>query len=396
MKIAYRYLLLVVVIFFVSCEKDKDPDKAENQHLVSVTEVGTQEASVVKLLLQAYLGSAGNAILPALTHNVKYYKVVYKTKTVDGQEITASGALFIPQNPKDDVALVGYSHGTIFDEQDAPSYFRLASESSIGMVVGSLGYIVAMPDYVGYGDSKNVSHPYEHAEGTAKPGVDFLLAVKEYLQENNNKWNGNLLMAGYSQGGYATLATHKLLEEQFSSEFKHKVSVCGAGAYSKSKMLDMLVTENSAGDLSHNRSYVWVMQTYNKLHNLNKPLDYFFKPEIVTEISQKGHMITKTGSFNTLLNTTFINSYKAGTEKEIVDIFKKNDLTNFRTNVPVVLVHGSNDTYVPYVNSELANIGLKAAGSPSVTLKTVVGGDHGSSTSQFLLLAYDEFQKYKD
>ena len=38
-------------------------------------------------------------------------------------------------------------------------------------------------------------------------------------------------LAGYSQGGWATLALHEALEKDYPDEFNLKGSVCGAGPY---------------------------------------------------------------------------------------------------------------------------------------------------------------------
>ena len=260
--------------------------------------------------------------------------------------------------------------------------------------MGASGFLTGLPDYVGSGESKSEPHPYEHGEGLAVPVADFLLALKEYFAEQNKVWNNDLLLAGYSAGGYATLAAQKYIEEKYGAELRVKASSCGAGAYNKSLLLEKFVNEPTAGAVNHNRSYIWVLQTYNRIYGLNYPMSHFFREPYATEISEKGHSVSLEGSFNTLLAPEFIASYRAGNERKLEEAFRENDLVNWKTGISTVLLHGDADTYVPYVNSTTAYAGMKAAGSPDVTLRTVTRGTHESSIQDFILETYVKFVGY--
>lgn len=387
-----RYSLLLFTLFFYGCRKTVDPEP--ESRLVSVTFAGEYKKADILNQASAMMGSSADFLSILLRYDVKCYKVSYTTTTTDGREITASGALVIPSGFDKSASLVSLQHGTLFDEADAPSYFKAGTESLMGLVMASSGFLTGMPDYVGYGDSRNEPHPYEHAEGLAVPVADFLLAVKEHFKEEGIKWNNTLVMAGYSAGGYATLATQKLIEEKYSSELNLKATSCGAGAYNKSLLLDKFINEPTNGDPSHNRSYIWVMLTYNRIYNFNRPVSYFFREPYASQIEANGYKVSLPGSFNSLLNPDFIAGYKAGSEKKIEEAFRENDLVNWKTNVNTLLVHGNADSYVPYINSTAALEGMKAAGSPSVTLETVEGGTHESSLTEFILKTYQRFVGY--
>lgn len=381
------YGVLLFTLLFYGCRKTTDPEP--EPRLVSVTFAGEYKKSDILEQATAVMGGSSAEVLGLfLRYDVKCYKVSYTTTTTDGREIQASGALVLPSGSDKRASMVSLQHGTLFNESDAPSYFKAGTESLLGLVMASTGYLTGMPDYVGYGDSRSEPHPYEHAEGLAVPVADFLLALREHFKQEGIKWNNNLVMAGYSAGGYATLAAQKLLEEKYSSEFKLKVTSCGAGAYNKSLLLDKFINEPTGGEINHNRSYIWVMLTYNRIYNFNRPVSYFFKEPFASQIEQNGYKVALPGSFNTLLNPDFIASYKAGNEKEIEEAFRKNDLINWKTNIATHLVHGNADTYVPYVNSVTAQEGMKAAGSPWVTLETIEGGTHESSVPDFIFKTY--------
>jgi pimeloyl-ACP methyl ester carboxylesterase len=376
---------LVLWIFIVSCKEDKDPDVAPR--LVSATQVGEIKKAEVLALAGASLGENANFLSGFLKYDVRLYKVTYTTTTTDGRSIEASGALVVPVAAQGSY-LVSIQHGTLFNEADAPSYFKSGTESLLGIIMGASGYIAALPDYVGYGSSKAEPHPYEHAEGLAVPAVDFLFAVREKINEEGWAWNKQLFLAGYSAGGYATLATQKWLEEKYPREFSIKASSCGAGAYNKSLLLDEFITRPTAGQVNHNRSYIWVMQTYNRIYGLNKPMSYFFKEPYASAIQKEGHAVSITGSFNGLLQPEFIQRYTSGGEPEVRSAFKDNDLINWKTSVSTLLTHGDADTYVPYVNSTTALEGMQKAGSSQVSLNTVRGGTHESAIQDFILRTY--------
>ncbi len=92
---------------------------------------------------------------------------------------------------------------------------------------------MSYPDYPGFGESSNISHPYLIKEPTVRSVVDMLYAVKEMVPEELSDLiiKDELYIMGYSQGGWATLALHKALEQDYSVDFNLKGSVCGAGPY---------------------------------------------------------------------------------------------------------------------------------------------------------------------
>ena len=84
--------------------------------------------------------------------NIEAYKIKYKTTDVDGSEIEASGVVFVPQGDVE-MPIVSYQHGTISDNDNAPSNIESLGndEYTIMAVFSSFGFVVSMPDYIGYG-----------------------------------------------------------------------------------------------------------------------------------------------------------------------------------------------------------------------------------------------------
>ena len=97
-------------------------------------------------------------------YSVKVYRLTYTTRNTDGQSVTASGALLVPVAPAA-VPVISYQHGTLQPDEEnrAPSYYSQGSEIwSAVSVLAATGYVVSAPDYIGYGASKSLPHPYEH------------------------------------------------------------------------------------------------------------------------------------------------------------------------------------------------------------------------------------------
>ncbi|MDD2547400.1 MAG: lipase family protein, partial [Burkholderiaceae bacterium] len=174
-------------------------------------------------------------------YGVRSYRLEYQTTDAQGQAVRASGLVNVPiKAPGARSPVLGYQHGTIFRDAEAPSNHAVASE--VAVVLASVGYIVVAPDYVGYGVSKGRPHPYLLSAPSAAATVDFLTAAQTWRQRNQVADNGQLFLTGYSEGGYVTLAAHRALQESQSPHLQAlRLVVPGAGPYNVQATLDGLV-----------------------------------------------------------------------------------------------------------------------------------------------------------
>lgn len=100
--------------------------------------------------------------------------------------------------------------------------------------------LVIMPDYEGYGTTRNRAHPYLYQELTARQVVDAVRYGKA-LYENASQTKSfrhpirddfRTISCGYSQGGSVALATHRFIEQNGLADELHFVgSLCGDGPY---------------------------------------------------------------------------------------------------------------------------------------------------------------------
>lgn len=190
-----------------SCELDSDDDGPQpgyDEYFVSATSIGTFSKEALQAL--ALASPEYRDFAPLVQYDVAFYRILYNT-TYKGEAIEASGLLAVPLNTPSVPALLSAQHGTMFKESDAPSNFP-ATFSGFELF-GAAGYVAVVPDYIGYGASSDIFHPYYDEEHSARAVVDMLKAAKYLLQQEEIATNGNLFLVGYSEGGYVTLAAQK-------------------------------------------------------------------------------------------------------------------------------------------------------------------------------------------
>jgi pimeloyl-ACP methyl ester carboxylesterase len=380
----FTVLLLWSLLLLNSCNNDDNtPATPEEPSTVLV------ESKVITELSREQIIQKANMLSPLLAvyvkNGIKVYKITYKTKNTDGAEITASGALVFP-DVNQPASLVSIQHGTIRDDASAPSNFNDGAEAaSFGSLFGSMGYIIAYPDYIGYGASKDYPHPYEHRASLASASLDMLRAAKEFLKKQNEvKWDEKLYLAGYSEGGYATMSLQKKIEEEAPTEFNLIASSCGAGAYDKTAFMKHVINSTTQGNASYNSLYLWVLLTYDRVYKLNRPASYYFKEPFATQIASSGINTSINQSFNTILNDSFKKNLNDGSDVGFINAISDNDVYNWKPKTPTRLYHGNADKLVFYFNSEKAFNTMKALGA-NVELITIPNGDHASSITSYLV-----------
>ena len=389
LRLAWAWLLASLLLV-TSCDRSDGPDAPPREKYLV-------ESSAITNYSVAQLGTRLASISPFVSglikNGVEVYRISYRTKNTDGSDIIASGALILPDTDQP-VSLVSVQHGTITNPDDAPSNFRDGSEgSTVGALFGSLGYIIAYPDYIGYGATSNLPHPYEHRASLASASLDMLRAVEEFLEDQQAvKWNKKLYIAGYSEGGFATLALQKLIEEQAASEFDLRASSCGAGAYDKSAFMNHLINNETHGIAGYNSLYLWVTLTYDRVYGLNRPASAYFKEPYASQIAANGKDVTISQSLNTIFKDSFVKGINDGTDTAFLNAVADNDVYDWKPRTPTQLYHGTADQLVFYFNSKNAYDAMRARGATNVELIEIKGGDHGSSLTSYLLGTLSFFQ----
>ncbi len=116
--------------------------------------------------------------------------------------------------------------------------------------------LVIMPDYEGYGSSRDHAHPYLYQELTARQvvdGVRYGKALYENAEQTKDfrhpiRSDYRTISCGYSQGGSVAMATHRFIEQNGLANELHFVgSICGDGPYDPMATLMFYMEKDLAG-----------------------------------------------------------------------------------------------------------------------------------------------------
>jgi dienelactone hydrolase len=223
-----------VLLLFCACggsdddDTPPDPDPPAPQRGELIGDAPTVVASYSPDDLLALAGS--NEVAQLLLEEVltpecqiDVYHFEYHTVDPEGDITPASAALMVPNdsasNCQGERPIVLYAHGTTADHAFNIADLE-ASDNSEGLLMAAVfaaeGYIVVAPNYVGYDTSTLEHHPYLNGDQQSKDMIDALTAARSALptaDAPNTMDAGELLVTGYSQGGYVAMATHRALQE---------------------------------------------------------------------------------------------------------------------------------------------------------------------------------------
>lgn len=187
----------------------------------------------------------------SLISRARLYTYKYPSVDADGNVIYLSALMGVPPEHNPLNLIIG-CHETITSNYECPSEWNNSAgrplESGNCMmlqycrndIIRQPSCLVIMPDYEGYGITKDRAHPYLYQELTARQVVDavrsglayynYLVGIGKTKPFMDNNWQS--VSVGYSQGGSVSLATHKFIElNGLARELHYAGSVCGDGPY---------------------------------------------------------------------------------------------------------------------------------------------------------------------
>ncbi|WP_187388365.1 alpha/beta hydrolase family protein [Seonamhaeicola marinus] len=324
-----------------------NPSSSERGALISYQEKGHLTTGEI-----ASNGANIGNVSTLTTHDIKAYKVIYNSLYA-GELTKVSGLVFVPQNTLGALRIIQHHHGTIIPSADSkaevPSNYNGSSTdddietSFIGAVMASNGYVVSLPDYVGYGETAHLEHPYTVHHELAEVSVDMIRATKNLLNALSVDFSKNVFLTGWSEGGGAGLATHKYLQLNYPKEFNIKASSLFAGPYDYFLFTSDILANNDENldnldiynwsiysvnkftpSLSLTKETIWSYTVENQTQALNIPSykpNNIYQPEILNPFHPEYIRLTNLASNNSLINgwtPTGNLFFHSGTDDEIV------------------------------------------------------------------------------
>jgi pimeloyl-ACP methyl ester carboxylesterase len=353
--------------------------------------------------LQTFLNIGGfDFDLEALEYDVDIHTVVYKTR-YRGEDIEASALVILPRQAPA-VGMISFQHGTIAAHSQAPTALHISStELILYSALASPGFIAVVPDLIGFGSSKSQLHPYYIEEPTATAVIDAMRAARDLATDIGVQFNGKVFLAGYSEGGYATMATHKSLEEEPVSGFDLVASFPAAGGYDIKNMQEYFFGLTTYGDPFY---IAFVAQAYKTTFDWEQPLSEFFQdpyddriPTLVNG-SKTGDQINQelTTTIPSLIQADLISNIDTDVKYDyLVDAFIENSLTDWTPTRKIFMYHGDADVTVPLSNSQVTYDKLIANGTSSsvLTLTILPGSDHRGGVIPYVELFIPELLELK-
>ena len=384
LKIIFSLITICfILINFQACNKEDNidplsPSIHERGEIVQSNSLGTMGVNEIQQLLAE--GNMTNSF--TLNYSVEAISINYYTKDGDGNQTIASGALFIPQGGNN-LSLVSIQHGTQTKDDLVASVSPVNStEGIIGLIMASIGYLVVVPDYPGFGVS-NVMHPYIHAESLVPCVIDLMRAGKSYSSQHQLILDGRIFLTGYSEGGYVTLVAQRKIELNYAQEFNLTAVAPMAGPYD---LYGTMQTLFQTGRYNHTAYLGFLLTAYNDIYGWNR-LDDFFNPPYSSIVQNLfdgsktfGEVVNQLPSaFSALMDSTFVNNVRNGNERAFIEAMHENTLLDWKPRAPINFFHGDADDISPYQNALTAVEKLKANGGMNIQLTTIPGGNHENS-----------------
>ena len=405
-KLNTLLLLLLTLIIMQSCRKDPPEDPfADNMYLVSseVELMRTKEnvLSVLNLVATQYPDAAD--IIPDVVSGVNVYSVTYNTE-FQGEDVIASGLICAPTAPGS-YPILSFQNGTNTLHSAAPTADPQSLLFTMIEYIASSGYVVIIPDYLGFGASKNMAHPYLHKESTVRTVMDMLRSVAEFDEDvaKDITITTDCYIMGYSQGGWATMALLYALENDYPSEFTVKAASCGAGPY------DLAHFNVNVLDLTEYSNPVflgYIANAYSTYDIYPNPLTDLFNEPYAGRIPGLYDGLHNSEEINGQLTTSiaglFTAEYLSGADTDqkfagVRSALWDNSITGWDSEVPILLLHGTSDTDVMPVLSESMYNRMIGSGTSALNCFYVPmeGLDHSQAAVPAGFAGYQFFKTYR-
>ena len=294
----------------------------------------------------------------------KVIEIVGTYPSVDGNwdSIRLSGKVVLPKEGKPK-RMILVSHYTVGSNAEAPS-----NCFSLEGILVQQGYGLIIPDYLGYGITADLVHPYLVMDLTARNVVDMYLAVRPWLEAvDRAPEKPELILMGYSQGGANTMAVQHLIETEYWNENDpqriaiHRV-FAGGGPYDVKATYERFVVTDTAGYPVAVPLVVQGMIKGNKLNiQMSDMMQGWLCEKMDPWINSKKYC---TSALNTMIGTKVTHelltkeamNQKSDKVAELYKAMNANSIISFnwQPESPVYLMHSMDDETVPYANASNA------------------------------------------
>lgn len=377
----YNALFLLALIAFVSCQRDEVTFTSFNGFDVtgeSILEIDKQlpfwadqigdipdatDPSDPNGYNQVEGKSTFMQMFSPLINNLTYSSVhqIAGTYTSEykGQPITLSGKIYVPKSGTIK-GLVLACHYTYAAHSESPS-----QNPTLSALLATAGFAVVDADYVGFGVTYQMVHPYLDKLATARAVADFGVLARPFLEANGYKFaSDDVYLFGYSQGGHAATCVQWFIEsnEDYSSKLHLKKVFCGGGPYDPKVTYDVAKAADYIGFPS-----VVPMFLQGTIYAQDLPMTEadFLSDSLLVDDRYKQWLNSKAYTMdqvNILMKSVGCDKFSTILRKEalandypknviLFEALSKNATTDYAAKTPMYIFHSTADDVVPVENA---------------------------------------------
>lgn len=343
-------------------------------------------AAVATLTAAQVDAGATQAGLRALTGaaacDVRVVGLNHVTVGAKGERTNASGVLLLPAGACASARhpLVAYAKGTDLQKPRTLANPQDGETFLLAAMYAAQGYAVVATDYLGYAKSGYAFHPYLHADSQATTVIDAIRAARQAASQLGANLSGQVMLAGYSQGGHASMSAHRAIERDLAGEIQVAAAAHLSGPYNLSGQLKLtsaiagyqyfvpfIVTawQKVYGDIYTNVNTVFKAPYATTIENL-LPSPTLNATTLVTTGALPGG--TPDQARDALMQPAFLTEIQTSTTSPAVLRARQNDLLDWSPKARTLLCGGAADpTVPPAVHQAAAYASFRAKGLTQVT-----------------------------
>ena len=318
------------------------------------------------------------------------FPVAYWSQTPQGDSLLVSGRVYLPKNRILNGIIIA-NHYTMTSDEEVPS-----NRISMEIVYLLKGYAVIMPDYVGYGLSRDELHPYLHWRNAAQTAVDLLNCMPELLDYYGYSYPKDVVITGYSQGGAVALGVARMIEENYHQENEWSVRklYAGAGPYDPAGTYLFSMERNEMGIPA---AIPLIVMGLNDAYELGFTLDEFFLDPLLS--NYEDWVVSKeytVGQINQLMGSTIMSelmtedalTLDSPQADMLYEVLLWNSNVGYDLQAPAYFLHSLEDEVVPLLNS--INLEAEMPDKEEKTFDFDYYGSHMEASVPFIQYVYQD------
>ena len=325
------------------------------------------------------------------THrHMEGFACAYWSKTPQGDSLLVSGKIYLPKT-RQLKGIVVANHYTIATDMEAPSNLF-----QMDCVYAMKGYAVIMPDYVGYGLTREEVHPYLHWRNAAQTAVDLLDCMPALLEYYGYTYPTDVVITGYSQGGAVALGVARLLEERENSPYPWTIRklYAGAGPYDPAATYDYCVEADSIGIPG---AVPMIVMGLSDAYGLDFQLEDFFHEPLCSNydewVGSKNYTVGQigelmgSGRMRVLMKSEVLDKNHP-LAMQLYKALQANSNVGYDLQAPAYFLHSVEDDVVPVINSE--KLAAEMPDSSGVIYDFERYGSHMEASIPFMKYVYQD------